>query len=279
MSKTGTRQAETRSTEWVCIDPMDIDHEINPGLLDERRAEHIALNFDPDQIGIFTVSERENGRFVVIDGQNRLHALRLMGWDGQKVECHVYRGLTKRREAEIFLGLSETRNHKHGDRFQARITAGDLVACAIKKSVVAAGYAIERTARDGGIAATSALEDVYRGKGLKVQGHNPKALNDTLLVVTAAWGQTTQAVSGLMLRGIGAFFLRYNGVIDRERLVRKLSATSGGPKGLTLRGKGKQDTHGGTISIGIAHHLTDEYNRGLRGKNRLTGWRESDATA
>ena len=258
---------------------MDIDHEVNPGLLDERRAEHIALNFDPDQVGIFTISERENGRFVVIDGQNRLHALRLMGWDGQKVECHVYRGLTKKREAEIFLGLSETRNHKHGDRFHARITAGDPVACAIKKSVIAAGYAIERSARDGGIAATSALEDVYRGKGLKVQGQNPQALDDTLLVVTAAWGQTAQAVSGLMLRGIGAFFLRYDGVIDRERLVRKLSATKGGPKGLTLRGKGKKDIHGGTLSIGIADYLTGEYNRGLRGQKRLAGWRESEPAA
>ena len=138
---------------------------------------------------------------------------------------------------------------------------------------------MERSARDGGIAATSALEDVYRGKGLKVQGHNPKALNDTLLVVTAAWGQTTQAVSGLMLRGVGAFFLRYDGVIDRERLVRKLSATKGGPKGLALRGKGKRDIHGGTISIGIADYLTGEYNRGHRGKNRLVGWAENAATA
>lgn len=270
-----------RSSEraWISIDAMERDEQINPGAVDERRAQWIAANLDPNRFGVFTLSKRAGGRYVIIDGQNRAHALRLLGYNGEKVEADVFSGLTRAQEAEIFLGLAARRGHSHKQKFAARVTSGDPVAVAIDKIVRAGGYRIDQVSGDGVIAATSALEDVYIGKGLRVKGHNPKALNDTLMVVTAAWDRTSHAVNGQVIKGIGSFFLRYGDAVNRERLVKKLRSTAGGPLGLINRGKGKRELHGGSIAIGIAHYLTDQYNTGLRGNSRLPGWRETEEGA
>lgn len=267
--------------EWVSIDEMIRDPEINPGIVDQRRAEFYAANFDPDLVNVVTLSRRTNGKCAIIDGQNRVEALRILGWNGQKMEADVFRGLTKAEEAKIFLGLANTRNHGHADRFIARITKGDPVAVAIKKCVEAAGYVIDRAGRDGVISATKALEDVYLGRGQKVRSHNPGALDNTILVITAAWGRTRKAVTGQVIQGIGGFFLRYESAIDRERVVRALRGVVGGPVGLIQRGKGKQELHGGTVAYGIGHFITDQYNKGLasRSRKRLPNWRGDDDEA
>lgn len=261
--------------EFVKVDRLVRDENINPGLVDERRAEYYAANFDPDLFGEIVVSERDDGSLVLIDGQNRAAALALMNWDGQQVPALVFRSITPADEARIFLGLANDRTHKHYDKFRARLTAGESTAAAIERIVAGGGYTIDRAARDGVIAATQTLEDIYLGRGLKLRGPNPKALNNVILTVTAAWGRTTHAVNGQVLKGIGMFFLRY-GDVNRERLVTKLAQIVGGPKGLIAKGRGKRELHGGSLATNIAHFLTDEYNTGARGKTRLPGWRERD---
>lgn len=263
------------TVQWVCIDDMDRDPMIQREL-DLRAANRIAAEFDPDAFGIPTLSLRKSGRYVIVDAQTRIEALRIMGWNGQKVQCEVFTGLTQAQEAGLFRKRNDFRAVRYIDKFLVRLTEHDAVALAIAKVVQDADYVVDRKARDGVITAAKAIEDIYLGRGQRVKGHNPKALRRTLDVVTAAWGRTTASVNGRVLSGIGAFFLRYGDAIDVQRLVNKLARTTGGPTGLVSRGAGKRELHGGTIASGIAHYLTDEYNRGIRGSKRFTGWRESE---
>jgi hypothetical protein len=270
-------ELSTHSTEWVTIDEMDRAPFQRP--LDERRAESIGADLNPDAFGVITLSRRPNGRYVILDGQHRVQALRSIGWNGQKIECHVFTGLTPAAEAQRFIQLNNFKGLRYIDKFLSRIEAHDPAAVQIAKIVQDAGYAVDRTQRDGTITAAKALEDVYLGRGQKIKGVNPAALRLTLKVVTDAWGHTTSAVNGQVLAGVGAFCLRYGKAVNAERLAEKLRKMSGGPEGLIQRGAGKRELHGGTIPFGIAHHLVEVYNRGLgpRSKERLQGWRSSES--
>jgi hypothetical protein len=260
--------------EYLKVDDLKRDPEINVRPIDETRAKRYAANFDIDAMGVIEVSRRSDGTNVILDGQHRIEALRFMGWNGEKIPCKVFRGLTKSQEATRFILLNTQVAIKFLDKFLSRLTAKDKIACAIQEIVKASGYVIDRTQRDGVIVAAKALEDIYVGKNQKIRGANPKALCGTLQAVTDAWGRTAHAVNATVLFGIGSFLLRYGEDVKLTRLIEKLRAVSGGPLGLVNRGKGKRELHGGDIASGIGHYLTDQYNAGLRGKGRLPGWRE-----
>lgn len=269
-----TRVPGSQPIQWLSIDDLDYDPDIQRPT-DQKRADRIAAHFDPDKFGVIAVWQREDDRYVVIDGMHRVTALRAMGWNGQKIPCSVFEGIDKAQAARLFLGRNDARSVRYIDKFLVRLVEKDPIACSVNAIVMSAGYVIDRDHRDGVVTAAKALEDVYIGRGQKVPGENAAALRDTLHVVTQAWGRTTDAVNGRVLAGVGAVFLRYDDAIDRDRLSRKLSGVPG-KDALVARGAGKREQHGGTVTSGIAHYLTDEYNRGLRGKSRLPGWRDSE---
>lgn len=260
---------------WLKIDDLIRDCEINRAL-DEKRAEKIANEFDPDMFGVPTVSHRGEGRYAIVDGQHRIEALRILGWNGQKIPCSVFEGLTQAEEAKRFLGRNNFRAVQSIDKFMVRLTAREPVATAIRQIVIAAGFVIDRVTRDGAIRATDSLEAIYLGKGQKIRGENPKALRNTLDVINLAWGKTAAATQAQVLLGIGSFILRYGDDLDLKRLVQKLVSLPGGPSGLVARGRGKKELHGGTLASGMAHYLVDVYNRGIRGKTRLPSWRREE---
>lgn len=256
----------------MLVDDLDYDPEIQRPT-DEKRAGRIASEFDPDKFGVIAVWKRGE-RYVVIDGMHRVTALRLMGWNGQRIPCSVFDGISKQQAAALFIGRNESKAIRYIDRFLVRLVEKDPTACAINAIAMNAGYVIDRTNRDGVINAAKALEDVYVGRGQKIPGENPEALRDTLHVVTEAWGRTTDAVNGRVVSAVGAVLLRYGDDIDRDRLAKKLAAIPG-KDALSARAAGYRERHAGTLASNAAHYLVDAYNKGLRGKSRLPGWRES----
>lgn len=266
--------SQSGTIEYLKVDDLTRDPEINVRPIDERRARRYAANFDIDSLGVIEISRRKDGSNVILDGQHRVEALRFMGWNGEKIPCKVFCDLSRVQEARKFLYLNEHVAVKFIDKFLSRITMKDKIACAIQEIVKQNGYVIDRASRDGVIVAAKALEDIYVGKNQKIRGSNPRALFGTLKAATDAWGRTAHAVNATVLVGIGSFLLRYGEHVKLDRLIERLKGVSGGPLGLINRGKGKRELHGGDIASGIGHYLTDEYNRGLHGKNRLPAWRE-----
>lgn len=262
--------------EYLKVDDLLRDQEINVRPIDEARAKRYAADFDIDALGVIEISRRVDKKNIILDGQHRVEALRIMGWNGEKIPCKVFTGLTRQQEAQKFILLNTQVPVRVLDKFLARITAKDKVACAVQEIVKANGYIIDRVSRDGVIVAVKAVEDIYTGKNQKIRGANPQALHGTLHAVTEAWGRTVHAVNHHVLKGIGSFFLRYGDNINLNRLIETLKRMSGGPQGLINRGRGKRELHGGDLANGIGHHLTDEYNRGMgpRSKTRLPAWRE-----
>jgi hypothetical protein len=271
MSDTTTQAGKI---EWLKVDDLQRDTDINVRPLDEKRASRYASDFDIDALGVIEVSRRPKGENIILDGQHRVEALRIMGWNGEKIPCKVFCNLTRAQEAKKFILLNTQVAIRYLDKFLSRITAKDKVACAIAEIVRANGYVIDRQTRDGVIVAAKALEDIYLGRNQKIRGTNPKALHGTLHAVTEAWGRTIHSVNVSVISGVGAFLLRYGDDVKLDRLIEKLRGVAGGPQGLINRGRGKREIHGGSLAMGIGHYLTDVYNSGLRGSSRLPDWRE-----
>lgn len=266
--------AMSTKIEWLKIDDLTRDPEINVRPIDESRAKRIASEFDPDAFGVPEASRRANGTNIILDGQHRIEGMRFMGWNGQKIPVKVHFGLTKPQEAAMFIRLNTQKAISFLDKFLSRITAKDKVACGIAEIVKQNDYVIDRVSRDGTIIAARALEDIYVGKNQKIRGTNPKALHGTLNAVTEAWGRTVHSVNASVLAGVGAFLLRYGDDVKLNKLIERLRAVPGGPQGLVNRGRGKRELHGGSLAHGIGHYITDQYNAKMRGASRLPAWRE-----
>jgi hypothetical protein len=263
--------------EWLKVDDLTVDPTMNRPI-DDKRAGRMASDFDLDALGVVTAARTEEGLNVLLDGQHRCEALRKMGWNGEKIPVNVFLGLSREQRARKMMTLNAQVRMNAVDRFIGRIAAKDKVACGVNEVVKANGYVIDRQSRDGVIVAVKALEDIFLGKNQKICGTNTRALHATLHAVTEAWGRSVHSVNREVLSGVGQFILRYGDHVKLDRMIDKLKSVSGGSVGLINRGRGKRELHGGSLASGIAHFITDEYNRGLHGKSRLPSWRlEEDA--
>lgn len=266
MARISTRnRGETGDVEWLPVSELQFDEEINRPV-NKARVDSIAASFNPEWVGVLTVSERTNGRgvgYFIIDGQHRARALMKMGWADQRVPCHVRRDLTQSDEAGLFVGLNTTAKPSAYQRFAKSVLAGDPEAVAISDIVKSVGMSISDQQADGQINAVSTLEAVYRG-GRRSGGQDPHALLTTLRIATNAWGKTANAVNGQIIHGLGLVVRRYGTKIDHDELLKKLAPFPGGPAGLLGRARGLRDIRGGSVANCVAAVIVDTYNKGKR---------------
>jgi hypothetical protein len=204
-------------------------------------------------VGTLKVAER-NGRkhvrYAVIDGQTRLHGMRV---NGEAVApCIVYLGITKAQEADLFARFqTERRGMATYLRFRAALVAKKPEALAIAKIVTDEGYELGRELTPHTIKAISALETAYR--------RDPELLRATLQIIAQAWPDpdAEYRTSADVITGIHRF-LEDNPQLDRDVLVEQLGATT--PRAIRHRanslregagGAGNRGTYVGKALVGI----------------------------
>jgi len=228
--------------------------------LDTKRAQKIADDFDSDKFGIPVVMHRD-AAWLIIDGQHRIAALHLLGWDDQRVQCQVYENISDEEAAKVFSGRNESVRIQPVPRFRAAVVMGDHDAVEIDRIVQAAGLAVSDSWAHAAVRAVGALHKVYRPNGTE----RPEILRQTLRVIRDAWGVGQDAMQGALIAGIGLFLARYEDV-DMVVLRRKLAATPGGPHGLIANARTVQKMNGGSIPTAVAILTVTEYNKGRRTK-------------
>jgi hypothetical protein len=268
-----TGQATT-NVEAVRVDTITTDPRVNTRPIYGPWVAQRKEKFDANKLGVPVISERADGSRVWLDGQNRGALLSLVGWGDQSIDCKVYRGLTVRQEAELFLALNDNRRVGAIYRFLARITAGDPDAVAINGIVRGAGWRIGDQNGPDTITAVAALEKVYQGDQRDpVEGVAPGwALQRTLAIVTEAWGFKPDTVNGEILKGIGALFNRYLDGVDTIILVKKLATYPAGPAGLLGDARGRRQYQGGSVAACVSESVVDLYNKNRRSRV-LEAWR------
>lgn len=265
------------TVEWIYIRDTFADPAYQRGLI-ESKVRKLVEEFDLDALSFPHVSERRTAsgkiQYAIMDGQNRIEAVRRVLGEDQMMECAVYRGLTLAREAQIFKKLNDGKKVRELDKFLSQITGGDEETIAIARIVQSIGLTVQRARGDKVVQAVDALRKVYRGDRRYGIGRHELPLKRTLVVLNDAWGPAADAFQSPLIQGVGMLMTRCGDQVDVERLVRKLQAYPHGALGFLGSAKGIKSVMGGDYPHAVATLTVNVYNRGNRGKSNLPAWRE-----
>lgn len=261
---TPTRLDREARLRWVPIAKMKTSpvaqRQLNPA-----RVDHLAANFDLEQLGTPTLSERE-GSFHIIDGQHRIEALRQIGWGDQQIQCWVYSGLDERQEADKFDRLNDVLAVHAFDKFRVRVTANREVESDIDRIVRANGLIVSRDNLPGAISAVGTLRRVYvRSDG--------KTLGRALRIIRDSFGDP--GLEAPVIDGIGLLCQRYNGDLSDDDAIKKLSAANGGVNNLLGRAEKIRRETGEYKSHAVAAAAVELINAGKGGKKLPSWWKQT----
>jgi hypothetical protein len=227
----------------------------------------IAKDFDERAFGVLHVLRR-NGKYLVIDGQNRTAALRLMGYNGSHlVPCIDHGEITDAEAAAIFKDVNTFKGLKPYNIFMSAYMRGERDQCTIMEVLGNLGLSVSLGGQNGSVAAVRALELVHRP--------NPKgepdaeSLRRTLQAIIGAWGKDRHALHGTIITGIGRVYTRDKARISDEEMVAHLARRAGGPAKLLGDARGMHSMIGGSVSFCVSELVVQEYNRGRRASDRM----------
>ena len=262
---TSTRVERDAKLRWIPIAKMKVNpvaqRSENPA-----RVDHIAVNLDLEQLGTPTVNERD-GWFYINDGQHRIAALKQIGFGDLSVQCWTYVGLSEEHEAERFLKLNDTLPVLPFPKFRAAITAGRERESEIDRVVRAQGLVVSGDAIPGAIKAVGTLGRVYDRSGSVVLGR-------TLRIIRDAYGDA--GLEAPVVDGIGLLCARYNGDLDDQLAVRKLSDAHGGVNGLVNRANELRLQTGNAKGQCVAAAAVEFINRGRGGTKLRPWWKDAE---
>lgn len=213
--------------QWVLIADLEMTcpqwgRPLRPG--DVRS---IAAALDPDKLGVIAVWYRPDlhlghGRYVVIDGQHRLAAMRLVGWDDQRAPCLLYEGLTMETAAELSLGLQERRNLHPLDRHRAAATAHDRGAVEIDKVLAFLGLRLCYSVQADQRRATAAIGTI----GKIWERMDSVGLERVLWICREAWDGTAAGLGAKIMKLAAYLLAAHDGDIDDQRMAEVLAKRS-----------------------------------------------------
>lgn len=252
----------------LTVDPR-VQREANP-----TRVRRMADNWDDNMVGVLVVSHRQNldlaplhapmpEQFVVLDGQTRLEAFRLVCASNLVTSApllsQVYEGLTLTEEAQIFLQHNDRRAVTPLDRFRIAVTAReewalDINDMAARKGWFAKGMSTGPNAHR--FAAVGALEKLYLLDG-------GVSLQRVFDVIDAAWQNPAGSLCPETVGGLGMLFHRYGDKIDTRSLVLKLAKT-GFNRFMSGVADRRRVNPGTSVGKAASDWVLDLYNTGRR---------------
>jgi hypothetical protein len=235
--------------------------------------------FDWDFLGTVAVSMRGDGTRIAVDGQHRLALLDAIGVPDAEVKCEVFKDLTLAQEAALFIGLNASRTVRPVSLFLAKVTMGDQLSTDILRIVEDCSWTITPNPGRGVLNCVKALirlhsTDITRnGMG----GFEPRALRDTLTVLTNAWGQQDGVGNESLITGIGKIMVRdgdvvrddvTSGVSGMDRLIGVLEQSGPDPSGLLVKARAFQGTRVPPVALptAVAQVISASWNHGKQSR-------------
>lgn len=236
--------------------------------LDKKHVAKIAKDYSANYARMI-VSQRDDGSYVVLDGQHTVEAARLVRMDHMPITALVLIGLSLAEEAVVF---EECNRHKKKvdavSLFPIRVTAQEPTALDIKRILDGFRLSVQIGYSDGMVSAIKSVEDVYfarfggPSKSRKTAVANPQLLTDTITVLSGAWGTKREAFDGLLVKGVGSVLHKHGASIDRARFARVL-AKHGTGRSIVGEIRGLQSFSKTTAHSAAVQVLIGIYNKGL----------------
>lgn len=247
---------------------LEIDPHLQRDHLDERKVDRIEREYNPDALGIITVSHRNAVTDIILDGWHRQVATVRKFEGGGELLCRVFTGLTAQEEAILFLTLNSGNQPNLLDKFRINLVAEDPTAVGIDNIVKQFGLVVGPPGK-GNIQCVGALRKVYTAS---LRGeYDPNLLDLSLRAITGAWGSDGQGLQAVIVEGISLFLAKHGSRLDYDRVKVKLRDFPGGALGLHTRAKTNAASRGMRMPHSVADLFNDHYNRGL-GSRKLPVW-------
>lgn len=199
------------SVEMLPVDSLILDHTYQRDF-DAARVTKIANEWNWLGCGTLAVSLRNNvgkNEYAVIDGQQRLGAIKLKGF--KEAPCRIYVDLNQQQEAELYELLNKNKKLGFNDIFKSRLMRGEEVAHGIEIAVNTIGYHLDPERRHSGenakdthfyIQTMAELERIYKEHGIS-------HLMDTLKFIKAVWAPEYLGQQQMVLAGVATFLKQY----------------------------------------------------------------------
>lgn len=222
------------------------------------------FGFDIAAVGTITVSVRNDGTKVIIDGQTRWKCAKEVGV--KHLPAELWHELSPADESWLFRRLNEKSNPPAIHKFRNDVNANDPDANGIVDILYKWSWDLsEGASADGKFLAVTVAKRIYTREGKEFRAKcmtGPELFNETIRVATMAWGHKREAVDGQLISGIAVLLAKYGDKVDTDLLIRKLGALTA----IQVRAEGKRikELGGFTPSLAQAQYMHTLYNKQLR---------------
>ena len=188
--------------------------------VDPTHVKDIVENFNPLYLDEIIVSYRDH-TYYVIDGQNRIAALKLMnGGNDCMVNCKVYRGLSYEQEADMFYHLDCIKKRlRYNDTVRAKAEAKtDPVVVDINRILSEYGirWVYVGNTTTGTVRASRTLVSKYEQLG-------PYVFELVIRLLVRTWNGHRESMTAAFIEGLALFVKVYVHEAQEDIFVKKLS--------------------------------------------------------
>lgn len=229
-TKPDTRRPVVKAAlQVISLVSLKVDHAYQR----EVKAGHkkIVANFNENALGIPLVAQREDGTLWIVDGQQRVTALRILNF--KTVRAEVFASNGPEHEAEVFKLVNINRTKLNpSESFRALLAAQDPAAWEVKETVEAAGFKLElnRTGghgkgglMDGNLALKVKCVNTLL-KVLRIRG--AEAIRFALLAAKDGWPDDAAGIGNRLIDGLSHFWVAHEGTVDMQRLIPRMQTTT-----------------------------------------------------
>lgn len=244
--------------KWIPVKQLSVVWANTQRPLNERHAQMIADNFDPEMIGTLSVTKPNGqGIYHIIDGHHRKVAIEMLWGKDEMAPCQVFDATDPARAAELFDHLNSARKAVQPvDLFRVRVTAGDEIQTAVNKVVLACGYNVGHKGTNN-VHCVAALEAVYMSYG-------PLILEGALKLTKRVWGEDNTASTANIIRGFGMFLSEFRH-LDFNKLVDAL-AEKYTPARFIGAARTSKEINGGNMPLAVRDLMIRAYNDKVKSK-------------
>lgn len=185
-------------------------------ILKHHRVMKIVKDFDIHRMRPIEVNFRD-GHYYCFDGQHRLNAYRIMGFE--KIPAIIHTDCDYVREAMLFANQAENvRSVSNKDRWNAERMAGQREAVRICKICGDYGYTVadKHADKSYNIRCIASLQTIIRSE------NGEGALAWVMRMVYRCWRGLPHAVDCDIIDGLASFWYNYCGKMDEARLEKIL---------------------------------------------------------
>lgn len=246
--------------ELLDLSELIVDHTYQRPV-EERFVKGMAAHFDETLVGCLDVSDRRDGTYAILDGQQRYESMKVVG----KTTCFAstFTDMTIQDEAGFFFRKNRDRRAMKGYfGFRARVIAGEPTANEIEEAVRTAGFSLGPSSdHTDVIGAVLACEQAWAIRS----DVRRDCLTPALRTLGAAWRGREFSLRGPMIGGFARFWKAFaDDEVEWDVLISSLQGEIGGPSNLLGLGRERQVAGPkGGLTRSIAGVIAWGYNRAL----------------